>query len=690
MGTFSHNDSSIEGDVYIQRLSNYIRKNEEALANGLLCFSKNKNTPPKVKPLRLSFTIHHLYYITERIDTSPLGVDVGPLNIKLDNPNHEPTFVSFMANNARSSKHFDSDSRSISSISSMKSVVSSASVYWRSMAFSKDPKVINKDMKYLYSSFTKVPCLILSARTKINSISSYEEYPCDTSVPLKMFKNLQVLELNEYDPNEIFGWNTLSEQLRILIIRKSRVSNLAEVLFNWVIDDESGRSSFNTHKQHTRKFSEFGGFSHSSSTDDSFNEINEYPPFNNNAFRYAKPEKPTLLSGSLPKDIHMGESFTNVNERKRYEALPEGKWAYLKQLTVSETSITSVPYYMFKPLTNLVKLNLSNNLLEELPEGLEHLSNIKYLNFSDNYIVSLKRLPKNLKNLLTLNMNNNKLTDLAGLEGLASLEKIDLRRNCLSELKSLRPIVSLFIRIPNQFGNVYLSNNKLPKHYRLDLFNLFNGVKYKNSMKIDDSRPGYIESAMLLDSDSALRYLERFMEETNKRHLLLTISIDYSDNEQVSPVIDEDAGNSTLVSNSPSADKGNANQDSLLQPFSDLRVVAEVDESSPPPQLLQQTKKYTLSHTAISKSYLLHSAPTSPLHPNHNFTNQCDTPTRNPTIAKPGGTTNGSASSIPSSPKTIPILRRSNTLAQLDLESPNCNAAPNIVTPVQVIAHMHT
>lgn len=252
MGTFGYHDNSIEGDEYIQRLSTYIRKNEEALANGLLCFSKHRNTTLKVKPLRLSFTIHHLYYITERIEQSPLGVEVGPLNIKLDNPNHEPTFISFMANNARSSKHFESDTRSISSINSMKSIVSSASVYWRSAAISKDPKVINKDIKYLYSSFTKVPCLILSPKTKISSINSYEEYPCDTSVPVKMFKNLQVLEMVDYEPNEIFGWHVLSEQLRILIIRKSKISDMAEVLFHLVIDDESGRLSFNSSSSHTK------------------------------------------------------------------------------------------------------------------------------------------------------------------------------------------------------------------------------------------------------------------------------------------------------------------------------------------------------------------------------------------------------------------------------------------------------
>ena len=68
----------------------------------------------------------------------------------------------------------------------------------------------------------------------------------------------------------------------------------------------------------------------------------------------------------------------------------------LKQLTISESSITSVQSYIFKPLVNLVKLNLSNNLLEELPPGLDQLVNVKYINFSDNYLTSLKNLPTNL------------------------------------------------------------------------------------------------------------------------------------------------------------------------------------------------------------------------------------------------------------------------------------------------------
>ncbi|RCK65993.1 hypothetical protein Cantr_01784 [Candida viswanathii] len=644
MGTFGYHDNSIEGDEYIQRLSTYIRKNEEALANGLLCFSKHRNTTLKVKPLRLSFTIHHLYYITERIEQSPLGVDVGPLNIKLDNPNHEPTFISFMANNARSSKHFESDTRSISSINSMKSIVSSASVYWRSAAISKDPKVINKDIKYLYSSFTKVPCLILSPKTKISSINSYEEYPCDTSVPVKMFKNLQVLEMVDYEPNEIFGWHVLSEQLRILIIRKSKISDMAEVLFHLVIDDESGRLSFNSSSHaKPKKFDPAA-----TPADDTFTEMNDM-------FRYRRERGYTSssMAASLPKDMYI--------ESKDYKALPEAKWSFLKQLTVSESSITSIPSYIFKPLVNLVKLNLSNNLLEELPPGLDQLVNVKYINFADNYLTSLKNLPTNLTQLITLNFNNNKLEDLSGIEDIPALEKIDLRRNKLSSVKALKPLVVLFKNGKTKMDNIYLSQNNLAKNYRSELFNLFNGVSYKNYMKLDDSRPGYFEKAMLLDSEAAVKNLEKFLQSEEEEQQFqqppppppqepLPAPV------PVAPVLSRTT--STLIT------KTTHNDDTLSEPFSQVKIDEE-----------PRVKKFELSHTVISTSLSLLSTPTSPLHTNHNTTNKSP-------VSKPMTHLNNSNTSIPSSPS----LKRSNTLVDIE----NSNTAPNIVTQVQVTARMST
>ncbi|KAG7193776.1 uncharacterized protein KQ657_000468 [Scheffersomyces spartinae] len=597
------NDSSIEGDVFIQQLASHIRKNEEGLANGLLYFSKAKSQS-NVKSSRLSFTIHHLYFITDRIESSPLGVDVGPLNIKLDTPNHEPTFISFMANNARSSKHFDSDARSISSINSVRSIMSSASVYWRNLGYLKDPKAINKDLNYLYSSFTKIPCLVLNPRTKIHSILGYEEYPCDTSVPLKMFKNLQVLEVIDYEPNEIFGWHCLCEQLRILIIKSNKVNSIEEVLFNLVVDDEYGRTSFNSTTSHSSlkaaasgrhnlpstdlfddhqnassttsllSLPSFHSHSHSHSQLDyvppSFNdhyknlnfrrqrantssssEGNQRNSFyhnsqatinssmsasrnnnnNSNESNSALTHSTDLIGGgagssSLPKDYnsslkyltednchsHYSHTYPEDSVGRDYTKLPEGKWLTLKQLTIQDTSIKSIAPFVFKPFCNLVKLNLSNNLLEEIPPGLNQLTNVRFINLNDNYITSLKNLPTSLKQLTTLSLNSNHITNLDGLEKLKTLQKLDLRRNKLKGIESLKPIVLLFVKIPSILSNVYVSlNPDLGKHYRIDLFNLFNGVKYKNSVKIDDSRPGYFEGALLLDQEASFLNLTKYL-----------------------------------------------------------------------------------------------------------------------------------------------------------------------------------
>lgn len=681
MGAFNYNDNSIEGDVYIQRLSTYVRRNEEALANGLMCFSKNRSNP-NVKPLRLSFTIHHLYYITERIESSPLGVDVGPLNIKLDNPNHVPTFISFMANNARSSRHFESDAKSITSINSMRSIVSSASVYWRSFAFSKDPKVINKDLRYLYSSFTKIPCLILTPKTKINSITSYEEYPCDTSVPIKMFKNLQVLELVDYEPNEIFGWNILSEQLRVLIIKDSKISDIGEILFNLVIDDESGRSSFNFHKPSRKQTQD---------ADTSYAD-NDFQPFNHNSRQGIKRERSkTTGAGSAPKDLlysdtnltRFGQDNTSDSPDKDYYSLSDGKWSVLKQLTVSETSITSIRPYVFKPLGNLVKLNLSNNLLESLPEGLDQLHNIKYINFADNYITDLKALPKNLKYLSTINFNNNKLKSLAGLENLCSLEKIDLRRNDLKDIKSLKPIILQFIKNPEKFTNVYLANNALPKNYRIELFNLFNGVKYKNNMKIDDSKPGYFESALLLDAEGAFKSLEKlfgYINDTNK----------YTREQSLPPI-------STKVFAGFEKERGkDAEIQTLVDPLATMNLISESDDNlrARKVDISHIMTMNTMSPILLSDSTSIISAssklptPNSPLYNNQNLTNKQPTPDTSYT-AKP--TISTQTVSVSSTPPVPTSLKRSTTLSQLDIESPSSNnAAPGIITNVQVTARMST
>lgn len=672
------NESSSEGDVYIQRLASYIRKNEEALANGLLFFSKNRNQK-KIKPLRLTLTIHHLYYITERIENSALGVDVGPLNIKLDTPNHEPTFISFMANNARNQRQFESDARSITSISSMRSIVSSASVYWRSFSFSKDPKVIQKDVRYLYSSCTKIPCLVLTPKTKVASIAGYEEYPCDTSVPLKMFKNLQVLELAEYEPNEIFGWHTLSEQLRILIIRFSKVTDLSDILISSVTDDENGRSSFSNSRYSKRHDTPF--------CQDLALDITGSIPKSTRRER-------ALTSGagsSHQRDLILADprnNFASSNSsafaQSHLGSLPESKWFYLRQLSVSEGSITTAPLYVFKPLVNLVKLNLSNNLLEDIPEGLEHLIHVKYVNLADNYITSTRKFPHNLKHLSSLNLSNNKLKSLEGIDKIQVIEKLDIRKNNLDSLEALSPIVIQAMRKESKLNNVMLSGNPLPKNFRVDLFNLFNGSKPKSKIKIDDSRPGYFEGAMLLDNEEAAKKLEKYLSS------LRAGSKDQSSKCQ------QDWGSSNEASEriTPESSKGSHRHTKSYGDVAELaKSIAETDLHGLGDNLAKykhasvmttaSTAPLTPPGSKAENLPMSPSSPTMPLQKNQNLGNQTHYFTAKlPSFNKSSMTPPMIHQSLNGSSHT---LKSSSTMTRIDFDSTTIhNTAPNVITPVQV------
>lgn len=102
----------------------------------------------------------------------------------------------------------------------------------------------------------------------------------------------------------------------------------------------------------------------------------------------------------------------------------------------------------------------------------------------------------------------------------------------------------------------------------------------------------------------------------------------------------------------------------------------------------------TMSPILLSDSTSIVSAssklptPNSPLYNNQNLTNKQHTPDTTYT-AKP--TISTQTVSVSSTPPVPASLKRSTTLNQLDIESPSSNnAAPGIITNVQVTARMST
>lgn len=289
--------TTCDGDIYIHNLSTFIQSHERQLANALVAYRKlnskelsknsqsqssssetpttskttqsssttsqtdsslklnhsndsntlndttanyDENIKEISKPVRLSLSLHHLYFILGKF--KDLGINVGPMNLRLDSLDSENSsnYVSFLSEFQRNKK-IDSDSQSIHSISSVKSVMSSVSALWNT--FGSSSKVDNSisDLKYLYSAFSKLPCLRLANEPNAKLIEGHEEYPFETATPVVVFKNILVLEISDLDPKEVYGWHLLANRLRYLVVKKANITDPLELLVTLVDADQRVR-----------------------------------------------------------------------------------------------------------------------------------------------------------------------------------------------------------------------------------------------------------------------------------------------------------------------------------------------------------------------------------------------------------------------------------------------------------------
>ncbi|KAL1843395.1 hypothetical protein VTJ49DRAFT_1745 [Mycothermus thermophilus] len=302
--------NSQDGEGYIRSLATFVRAHEKALANALQHRRPNAprhgasnsvssipagHIPPSptvperpstsastssalaaalslgslswmsssAKSTRLTLTPHHLFYLLSRFEE--LGIPVGPMKVRLENlhdSSASANYVSFLGHSHRS-KTRSSDVGSIHSVSSIRSVMSGMSALWASFGFGssisaarteRQKAALQADLKYLYSCFTKIPCVKLSPDWRLPFIKGYEEFPFDSAVPLYAFKNLQDLEVSDIDFRQFFGWDRLADQLRQLVLRRASIDDPADLLFDIVLDDmdKRRRRTSKTHSSPTR------------------------------------------------------------------------------------------------------------------------------------------------------------------------------------------------------------------------------------------------------------------------------------------------------------------------------------------------------------------------------------------------------------------------------------------------------
>jgi len=515
-----------------------------------------------IKPAKLALTPHHLFYLLSRFED--LGIAVGPMNVRLENLHADTSaanYVSFLSQSQRP-KGRGSDSGSIHSVSSVRSVMSGMSSLWANFGLGsggaaarteKQKAAIEADLKYLYSAFTKIPCLRLAPDRRARLIEGYEEFPFDSAVPLLAFKNISALEISDIDIRQFFGWDKLAEQLRSLTVKRAGVDDPADLLINIVLDDMDKRRRRSSKAQmsptstwaasssprrsptiphaelvksnsapgspeersHIGDEGDSRGVSLVRSGSDGAKSPTKSRPRSNSPVRppssrtgsahgHLRGSYKVKRSGSGSSHSSMSDGWHNPRGSSSnllaMGILPSSKWRFLRHLSLADNSLTSISPNSLVPLANtLHSLDLSSNLFAQIPDCLASLTALRALNLSNCMIDSLHSLTRNpLPAITALNLRSNRLISIAGVERLYPLERLDLRDNRMTDPTELARLTGIpDLREVWVLGNPFTRTHS---SYRVTIFNLFrNTPGYTEDVIIDTYGPGYSERRQLAD-----------------------------------------------------------------------------------------------------------------------------------------------------------------------------------------------
>ncbi len=519
-----------------------------ALSLGTLNFTSHN-----IKAAKLTLTPHHLFFLLSRFED--IGIQCGPMNIRLENIHTEASpanYVSFLGQSQRSRGRGDRDS--IHSVSSVRSVMSGISALWSNLGITssngsaktdKTKAQMITDLKYLYSAFTKIPCLRLSPDRRARLIGGYEEFPFDTAVPLHAFKNISALEVCDVDFRQFFGWDRLADQLRSLVVKRGDIEDPMDLFTGIVLDDmdkrrrRSSKSQISSaliwpsslairysnlprcnsapgspvldeklgqslspknhimHSEGNRSLQGSRTKSQSPNRPSSSKNDGPHRHIRGNAHKVKRSGSGSSNSSTNSTGPHRSGSASNLLTTA---ILPASKWRFLRHVSLADNSLVTLGHNSMAPLANtLHSLDLSSNLFTEIPDGLAALTALRSLNLCNCMIESLHSLAKcPLPAITALNLRANRLLSLAGIERLPSLERLDLRENKIPE-----PIEAARLTgIPN-LREIWIMGNPLTKThstYRVTIFNLFRATPgFLEDILIDAAGPGYSERRQLRD-----------------------------------------------------------------------------------------------------------------------------------------------------------------------------------------------
>ncbi|EPT04514.1 hypothetical protein FOMPIDRAFT_1021783 [Fomitopsis schrenkii] len=445
----------------------------------------------------MPFDTHHLFYLLMRMEA--LGIDVGSLDVRVDNPSRPMNYINVFPASDRS------DALSLRSFRSSLSAVSKLSLgaSW----FRAPPPTLDTELKYIYSSFTKLPALSLHAPEARLIAELATEAPNENALPMDAFKNLQTLQCTDIDPRTLLGWDRLAESLWSLSIKNSGLEDIADIFIGAVLDDQARREG-RVKDSRTRKLSSSvsrrqsfysGSRLPESVPEDAEDEEDSTPPssLEELASKPTTDDMPPAADCKLPAAEQQPTPPQTPKPTEPTE-LPSLKWAFLRHLSLADNALTFLPTSPLPYLTSLTHLDLSSNLLVSVPPGLQSLYNLTSLNLTDNMIDSVLGIYTVLGQVLYLNLSNNRLESICGLERLLALERVDLRHNLIEESAEVGRLATL----PN-IAEVWVEGNpftEIEEGYRIRCFDLF--CKERKSVLLDGSAPSFYEKRYLTSPPS--------------------------------------------------------------------------------------------------------------------------------------------------------------------------------------------
>lgn len=464
----------IQGDEYLRRIAAFIRLNEKGLAEAGFQRRRGHRTttaqpsafnpvgwfmptsvhePPSPRPVTFAIDTHRLFYVLMRIES--LGIDVGSLDVTVENPSKPMHYTHIDIGSALDK----SETLSLSSFRSSLSAVSGLSMgtgWWGR----PEQQSIDAELRYIYSSFTKIPVLLLKAPGPKVIFELKDDPPNRSALPLDAFKNLRSLETVDIDPRALLGWDRLAESLRSLTIKRSGLEDVADIFIGAVLDDQARRDG-SLKDQRSRQIP-----------------------------RRQRSWQNTPLPASVPEG---DEEAAAIRDHpvlpSTSSALSPYKWGLLKHLSLTDNALTFLPADTFPYLVSMTHLDLSSNLLVSVPHGLSVLHNLVSLNLSDNMIDSVLGIYTHLGQVLCLNLSGNRLESICGLERLMALERVDLRFNHIDESAEVGRLATL----PN-IGEVWIEGNPLTDiedNYRIACLDFFH--KEGKTISLDGSAPTFYE-----------------------------------------------------------------------------------------------------------------------------------------------------------------------------------------------------